>query len=238
MEIHPDKTHVLHFGHGNEEREYTLNGIKISAVTSTRDLGITINNSCSPSEHVTMIARKANGVLSQLHRTLLCRNKETFIGLFKTFVRPIMESSGAAWSPWERQDINCLEKVQRRATRLVPGLGKMTYEERLEECNLITLEHRRERGDMIEVYKMTQGFTDVTVGDFFNFTNERHDAQTRSAINKHLVPEKCRLDVRKHFFANRVVHAWNALPIDIREAESINGFKNNYDDWIRDMSTN
>ena len=85
---------------------------------------------------------------------------------------------------------------------------------------------------MVEVFKIVHGITNLNAAMFFNFTNQRHDVATRSAINNNLVPEKCRLDIRKHFFANRVVHAWNALPVDVREAASVNNFKNLYDEWI------
>jgi len=143
MSIHPLKTCVLHFGYSNPEYEYTLKGTKIEPVTSARDLGVIIENNLKPSLHVSSIVKKANGVLSQLRRTLISRDKEVVISLYKVFVRPILESAVSTWCPWERQDINAIEKVQRRATRLVPGIGKMTYEDRLKICNLTTLERRR-----------------------------------------------------------------------------------------------
>ena len=65
----------------------------------------------------------------------------------------------------------------------------------------------------------------------FYFVNERHDISTRAVTNNCLVPEKCNLDVRKYFFSNRVVNNWNVLPQDIRNAESVNDFKNRFDDW-------
>jgi len=83
----------------------------------------------------------------------------------------------------------------------------------------------------IEVFKMLNGYTRVNVEQLFSFTNQRHDLQTRSATSNLLVAEKCRLDVRKFFFTNRIVNTWNELPIDIREAESVNSFKNLYDDF-------
>jgi len=88
------------------------------------------------------IAKKANGILSQLNRTLICRNQEIIVSMFKTFIRPIIESAGTAWCPWERKDIDFLEKIQRRATRQIPGIGKLSYEERLNRCKLTTLESR------------------------------------------------------------------------------------------------
>ena len=114
---------------------------------------------------------------------------------------------------------------------MVPGIGKLPYEDRLQICNLTTLEQRRQRGDAIEVFKMLNGLTSVDTSKLFSFTNQRHDVPTRSATNNCLVSEKCRLDIRKHFFCNRVVQNWNNLPLDVRETSSVNNFKILYDDF-------
>ena len=232
MDIHPLKTCVLHFGYYNKKYDYYLNGTQINKVTVAKDLGVLINDSCSPSDHIAEITRKANGVLSQLHRTIICRNKDVFINLFKIFVRPIVESAGPAWCPFEKQYIDQIEKIQRRATRMVPGIGHMDYDERLNLCHLTTLEQRRQRGDMIHVYKMLNVYTPTNNDDFFCFANQRHDVSTRSSINNFLVAEKCHLDLRKYFFNNRIVQKWNSIPCEVREAESVNSFKIGYDEWI------
>jgi len=88
MEIHPQKTHVLHFGYGNAEYEYKLNGEKIFSVQSARDLGVLIHNSFKPSEHITAIAKKANGVLSQVNQTLVCRNQEVICQTLQNVCSP------------------------------------------------------------------------------------------------------------------------------------------------------
>jgi len=222
MTIHPLKTVVLHFGYGNPRYQYTMNGCTISDASSVRDLGVIVDESCSPSSHVQTITKKANGVLSQLDRTLISRNQKVITGLFKTFVRPVLESAVSAWSPWQKQDINAIERIQRRATRMIPGIGTLEYEDRLKVCNMTTLEQRRRRGDMIEVYKLINEFTSGVNKDFLCFTSQHHNF--RSVENKFLVSEKCRLDVRKNFFSNLVVNCWNSLPLDVREADSVNNF--------------
>ena len=236
MSIHPTKTHVLHFGYGNPKFNYTMNGSRISDATSAKDLGVIIDSACTPSEHVQNISKKANGVLSQLNRTMISRNKDVIVNLFKLFVRPILESAATAWCPWERQDVETIEKIQRRATRMVPGIGVMPYERRLELCRLTTLEARRKRGDMIELFKIINGHTQLNTDKMFIFTCERHDAQTRASAGKFLVSEKCRLDLRKYFFTNRVIRPWNDLPIEVRESGSVNSFKISYDDWISQLN--
>ena len=82
-------------------------------------------------------------------RSFHYRSKDTLIPLYKTFVRPTMEFSVAAWGPWRQKDKETLEKVQKRMLKMVSGMRGATCEERLEEARLPTLEERRVRGDMI-----------------------------------------------------------------------------------------
>ena len=79
------------------------------------------------------------------------KEKSLIIPLYKAIVRPHLEYCIQAWNPHLRKDVDMLEKIQRRATKLIPELRDLTYEERLKECGLTTLETRRIRGDQIEL---------------------------------------------------------------------------------------
>ena len=237
MELHPQKTVVVHFGHNNPHYQYTLSETEVMSSGCVKDLGVLINDKCTPEDHVIAVAKKANGILGQIRRTTVNRSVDMVTRLYKTYVRPIVESSVQAWDPWLRRDIDIIEKVQRRATKLASGIRSKEYEERLKICNLTTLERRRERGSLIECFKLLNGYTNIDTTNMFSFANERHSLSTRSATGALLVPKKSRLDVRKYFFSSRVVNIWNELPFEIRNAPSINSFKNNYDlytseDWM------
>ena len=86
---------------------------------------------------------------------------------YKAIVRPHLEYRIQAWSPYLRKDIDMLEKIPRRATKLIPGLIDLRYEERLKECGLTTLETRRLRGDQIEVFKILNGYENIDSNIFF-----------------------------------------------------------------------
>ena len=82
------------------------------------------------------------------------KEKSLFVPLYKAIVRPHLEYCIQAWSPYLRKDRDMLEKIKRRATKLIAGLRDLTYEERLKKCGLTTLETRRLRGAQIEVFKL------------------------------------------------------------------------------------
>ena len=114
-----------------------------------------------------------------------------------------------------------MEKVQRRFTRMIEGLKLLPYEERLRKINLTTLETRRIRADMIEVYKIFQGYEGLDIKDFFELNR---DGNTRGHRYK-LYKKRYRLNYGKYSFGNRVVSEWNALTEQIVTADSINTLK-------------
>ena len=108
---------------------------------------------------------------------------------------------------YKKGDIEEIEKVQRRATKLVKGLKKFSYEERLRKLRLPTLRYRRIRGDMIEVFKVVSGKYDSSVSMQIP-TNEI--SSTRGNKYK-LIKDSFRLDIRKYSFSSRIVNIWNSL---------------------------
>ena len=218
MQLHPDKCVVLHFGTKNPKYEYYINNMKITACDEARDLGVLITNDASQTQHVTKISKKAHAVLSQMKRTVTYRDSVVFAGIYRQYVRPILEYAVQAWNPAKVADINTLEKVQKRAFRLMTDKGNINYETKLKVAGMSTLEKRRERGDIIETFKIINGMTILDKEDFFSFVQDRHDIETRSYVGNLLVPEKCRINIRKNFFSCRVVNLWNELPEWVRGA--------------------
>ena len=123
-----------------------MNGRILDEVESEKDVGVLLHNTFRPSIQCARAAAKANAVLGQLSRGISYRDSKTFIGLYKTFVRPHLDYCAQAWSPWTKADIDVLEAVQRRAVMMVTNLRGRSYEERLAELEMVTLEKRRLRG--------------------------------------------------------------------------------------------
>ena len=144
--------------------------------------------------------------------------------LFVAIVRPHLEFGNVVWFPRYEKDKKLIEGVQRRATKIIPGLKDLSYEERLEKMKLPSLCYRRLRGDLIEAYKYTHGV--------YELTDELFELETRTNTRGHefkLRKQRCNSGLRQHFFTQRVTDQWNNLPDDVVQAPSVNAFKNRLD---------
>jgi ribonuclease P/MRP protein subunit RPP40 len=121
-----------------------------------------------------------------------------------------------------------LEKVQKRALRMISGLEGKTYEERLKEVGLLSLEERRHQADMVQTYKIVKGRDMVKSETLFQSVTATGRA-TRSADDPlNVRPQACRLDTRRHFFSQRVMESWNSIPSSLKQAETVRALKNGY----------
>jgi hypothetical protein len=113
------------------------------------------------------------------------------------------------------------ERVQRRATKLVQGLDNLEYSKRLKVLGLPTLEYRRIRNDMVQVYTFMNGLDNLEGNDFLSLVTSAH---TRGHSLK-LYKQSCRLVMRKNTFFPRIVNQWNDLSEEVITSESLNVFK-------------
>ena len=239
LKFNAAKCKVMCMG-GSNHYEFSLMGddaksVKLQHTESEKDLGVILDSKLQFKEHIHSATIKGNQLVGMIRRSFTYLDSDTFVRLFKSLVRPILEYGNTVWSPYLKTQINEVERVQRRATRLVPGLGELHYEQRLRKLHLPTLEYRRWRGMMIETFKFVKGEYKIdpkTVGLTLddNLKTRRH----RFKLEK----KKHRLNVRRNSYGIRVTAEWNALPDEVVGAESINAFKNRLDRHWHDRKFN
>jgi len=112
-----EKCSVMHMGKRNQELSYKMGGEVLKESEEERYLGVIMHRSAKPSRQSAEASKKANSTLGMIRKTIVTRDKDTTIRSYKTLVRPQLEYCIQVWSPYLNQDMEKLEKVQRRATK-------------------------------------------------------------------------------------------------------------------------
>lgn len=224
------KCKAMHFGYKNPKRTYMLDGQELDPITSEKDLGVMVDDQLKFHVHTAFVTKKANQMLGVIKKTYKTRDANTISTLYKAMVRPHLEYGNAIWGPCYAGDLKLVEGVQRRATKLIPHFHDVSYEDRLKELNLPSMEYRRKRGDMIQCFKIMNGLVRMEVKELFNpipSTNTR-------GHNQRVLRQRSNKAARAKSFSQRTIISWNSLPKTVIEAPSINVFKNRLDDHWKD----
>ena len=215
-----NKCKVMHVGKNNPQNQYHLDGVLLPTVHSEKDLGVLFSSSLDFNDHISCI-NKANACVAWVTRSLISRNSEVMLKIYKSMIRPHLEYCVQLWSPLPSHGnwgvILALENIQRKYTRLIDNIGLLPYRTRLEKLGLTTLLERRARGDLIETFKIVTGLSDYG-NDLFK--------TSRSGLNLISKPGD-QHKWRYAFFSRRVIKYWNKLPTYVKFSKSIDNFKNN-----------
>ena len=157
---------------GNLDVNYKIGDTVLDTTVNEQYLGVTISADMKVSEQCGIAASKGNQILGVIRRNITYKGKKLIIPLYKAIFRSHLEYCIQAWRPYRKKDIDTLELMQRRATKIIPELRDLSYEERLKECGLTTLQTRRLRGDQIEVFKILNGYENIHRNMFFSLQKD------------------------------------------------------------------
>ena len=225
MKFNISKCKVLSIGRGNPHNKYTLNHEELASSEFEKDLGVIVNSDLRLGKQCLEARNKANRVLGFIFRSVKSRSPDVILKLYLALVRPHLDYAVQFWSPHYRKDINLLESVQRRMTKRIQGMKDIPYEMRLKKLNLHSLERRRLRGDLIEVFKWYRGYNKGDVSRILRISNQDRTRNNGFKIDKN----RYKREIGKNWFSNRVVDEWNGLSSQIVSARTIESFKRRLD---------
>ncbi|KAK4824376.1 hypothetical protein QYF61_014036 [Mycteria americana] len=197
MKLNKEKCEVLHLGRNNPMHQYMLGATQLESSLAEKNLGVLVDTRLNMSQQCTLVEKKVNGRLGCIGLTIASRLREVIFPLY----------SAHTWVPQYKRDMDIVDRVQQRATKMTEGLENFTY------LGLVSLEKRRLRGDLINIHKYLKGGWKEDGARFFSVV-----PSDRTRGNGHkLKHEQCHLNIRKHFFTVRVTEHWHRLPRKVAE---------------------
>ena len=224
MPFNLDKCKVMHIGSANPRSDYSLLGQTLEVTDLEKDLGVLISSDLKFSKQCIEVEKKAQKLLGYIQRQFQYRNKEIVLTLYNSLIRPLLEYAVQFWSPTLRKDIERLERVQARATKLIPSIRRLSYQDRLKALGLFSLETRRLRGQLIEVFKILNGFDNVDHRNLFSLnTNSTRNHGWKLELNRF------NTSICENFFTYKICSTWNKLPTSVVNSTTVEQFKRNLD---------
>ncbi|GAB0181923.1 hypothetical protein GRJ2_000657600 [Grus japonensis] len=160
MKVNKAKCKVPHMGRANPKHNYRLRREWIESSPEEKDLGVLVDEKLNMTQQYELAAWKANCILGCIKTSVTSRLREVILPLYSALMRPHLDYCVQLWGPQDKKDRELLDtRVQRRATKMIRGLEHLSYEDRLRELGLFSLENRRLQGDLIAAFQYLKGPT-------------------------------------------------------------------------------
>ena len=182
-----------------------------------KDLGVLFNKEGNFDDHLKVKIAKCNKMCGYILRTFVTREPEPMMILFKSLVIPIMDYCSIIWNPSKRKDIQAIEKIQRNFTKRISGLKEMNYYERLKVLKIYSMERRRERYELLYIYK-TISQQVPNVGLKWKFFPRRGRELIPPPVRKN--SKLSAMTMRRNSFRGKAAYLFNCLPASLRNIRS------------------
>ena len=174
------------------------------------------------------ITSRANTISHNIFRTFSSQDHQLYIQLYKWHIRPLLEYNTSIWTPHQISDIKLAEIAQRKFTKRLCQRSNIkfdSYKHRLETLHLDTLEVRRVKFDLINMYKIYHNIVDLNFKEFFGINLSNFKYNTRGHKHRLQIPKYSGSTIHQNFFCNRIINVWNQLPSDLIDSASLQIFK-------------
>ena len=209
-----------------DDHHFHIKNHCLDEVPSIKDLGVVVSNDLKWASHVNRITNLASVTSYQLFKSMKSKNIWTWMKLFNSYIRPKLEFNTPVWSPYLIGDIDKVEHIQRKFTKIAfrrCNFPTTTYEDRLEKLGQLSLERRRIFFDLILLYKILNNLSELNFDDYFILVSSGYNLRSHS----YQIDCKAKHDSlqwHNSFFA-RIPSLWNKLPSHIVDSPSLSIFK-------------
>lgn len=234
MELNKLKYQLLEYGQNQDlKMPYNIDETtKVSKSSTVKDLGVHMAEDMLFDEHICKIRKKAKQVAGWIMRLVKSRSEDTVMLLYKTYVRPHLEYASCLWSPSKIKNIEDLESIQRSITSKIEGLEQLSYWERLKTLDLFSLQRRRERYDLIHIWKIQNNIIPNDLNMQF-YETPRHGWKCK---RNPLPSRQGRLStIKEHSFTNRAAALYNSIPKIVKNVTKTSIFKSRLNKFLKKL---
>ena len=221
----------MKIGKTGDQNSYSIQGQVLRSTPKERDLGVILSSSLKTQANTIKVCGAANGIVGAIRRSFGSISQTAFKTLYASHIRPRLEYGSVATYPCTAGEMNKLEQVQRRATRMVEGLRGVEYGESLDALGLFPMSYRRTRGDLIYVRKILRGELGTELQEFFPLRNNQRTRGHSLMLAKQSSPGLPLI----YRLSRRATNLWNKLPAYVVEEEDNSRFKSLLDSHLQDM---